>query len=75
MTAAEHFAWSKERALEYVNKGDAGGAMSSFIQDLANHEGTSGILDIDLQGLFLGEVMIDGVVGARRFINGLAGPQ
>lgn len=75
MTAAEHFAWAKARAIEYVNAGDGITAMASFVSDLSKHEGTAGILHQDLQNLFAGEVLIAGAEGARRFIEGLAGPR
>ena len=60
MSAAEHFEWSRQRAMEYVNVGDGGGAMSSLIQDLSLHPGTADILTSDLQMLFVGEVLVGG---------------
>jgi hypothetical protein len=41
MDRAEHLKWCKDRALEYADKGDAGGAMSSLIQDLGLHPETA----------------------------------
>lgn len=73
-TAAEHFAWARGRAMEYVEAGDGGNAMASLVSDLSKHPGTAGILTADLQGLFLGEVAIGGAVGARRFIEGIPAP-
>ncbi|QDY06133.1 hypothetical protein FJK98_02285 [Micromonospora sp. HM134] len=74
MTAAEHFAWAKGRALEYVDLDDPVNAMASLVSDPRKHEGTRAILHDDLLGLFAGEVRLGGVEGARRFIEGLAGP-
>lgn len=74
MNAAEHFAWARERATEYVEMGDGGTALSSLVSDLSKHEGTAGILTMDLQMLFMGEVMLAGAEGARRFIDGLPAP-
>ncbi len=74
MNAAEHFEWAKARAIEYVDMNDAAGAMSSFVSDLNKHSGTCTFLDEGLMYLFAGEVMLAGVDGARRFIDGLAGP-
>jgi len=74
LSPAEHFEWSRQRAMEYVNLGDGGLAMSSLISDLGKHPGTAGILHPDLQGLFLGEVMLAGAEGARRFIEGIPAP-
>lgn len=37
MTRAEHLAWAKERALEYVIAGDVLGAIASMLSDLRKH--------------------------------------
>jgi hypothetical protein len=74
MNAAEHFDWAIDRAMEYVEMGDGGNALASLISDLGKHEGTAGILTLDLEGLFLGEVIIGGAEGARRFIKGIPRP-
>lgn len=37
MTRAEHIAWAKERALEYVAAGDNAAAFTSFLSDLGKH--------------------------------------
>lgn len=37
MTRAEHLAWSKDRALQYLPE-DTQGASTSFISDLNNHD-------------------------------------
>lgn len=34
----EHLAWAKARALEYLEAGDAGGAVASMLSDLQKHE-------------------------------------
>jgi hypothetical protein len=73
-SAAEHFAWARQRAMEYVDLGDGGAAMSSLISDLNKHQGTANILTPPLQGLFMGEVMLAGAKGARQFIEGLPAP-
>jgi hypothetical protein len=74
MTAAEHFDWAVGRAMEYVELGDGGAAMASLVSDLGKHEGTAGILTDGLQMLFMGEVIIGGAEGARRFIKGIPRP-
>jgi len=73
-SAAEHFAWARDRAMEYVEMGDGGAAMSSLVSDLKKHSGTAHILSSGLQTLFLGEVMLAGAHGARRFIEGIPAP-
>ena len=74
MNAAEHFDWAVGRAMEYVDLYDGASAMASLVSDLGKHEGTANILTQDLQGLFLGEVIIRGARGARSFIEGLPRP-
>lgn len=41
MTRAEHVAWAKERALEYVEAGQLTDAWTSLVSDLGKHEGRS----------------------------------
>jgi hypothetical protein len=40
MTRAEHLAWAKQRALEYVDKGEASNAIASMLSDLGKHPET-----------------------------------
>jgi hypothetical protein len=37
---AEHLAWCKQRALEYVDRGDLTGALASMTSDLRKHAET-----------------------------------
>jgi hypothetical protein len=37
MTRAEHLAWAKQRALEYVDRGEMANAIASMISDLGKH--------------------------------------
>lgn len=74
MNAREHFDWSITRATEYLAMGDAPAAMASLTSDLGKHEGTAGILTMDLQLLLIGEYSIGGVLGVRRFIAGIPAP-
>lgn len=67
MTGAEKLAWVKERAAAEPWTS----AIASVIQDmeLIGHP-----LPMPLQQLFMGEAMIGGEQGVRRFIDGLALP-
>lgn len=38
MKRAEHLAWCKKRALEYVDRGDLGQALASMASDLNKHD-------------------------------------
>lgn len=40
-TAAEHLAWCKERAMEYVNAGDNTQAFASMCSDIGKHPETA----------------------------------
>jgi hypothetical protein len=37
MTRDEHVAWAKQRALEYLTRGDLNNALASMISDLRKH--------------------------------------
>jgi len=73
VNAPEHFRWARDRAMEYVEMGDGALAMSSLVSDLNKHEGTAHIM-ADLSTLMIGEYLIDGVRGVKRFIEGLPEP-
>jgi hypothetical protein len=46
-TWAEHLAWCKQRALEYVDRGELAAAVSSMISDLGKHpDGRKEIYDV-----------------------------
>jgi hypothetical protein len=52
MTRAEHLAWAKERALEYVDRGELVLAQASLISDLGKHPETGAIpLEAERDGL------------------------
>lgn len=57
MNRAEHLAWAKERALEYVERGELIQAVSSMLSDLKKYEGDN---DFRTPGVrFAGEVITD----------------
>ena len=41
MTRAEHVQWAKDRALEYLQRGDVTNAFTSFTSDLNKHPETA----------------------------------
>lgn len=70
-TRAEHLAWAKERALEYVDAGDPVNALASLQSDLRKHPETA-----DHQGLELGAMLAFGgqlttPAQVREWIEGL----
>jgi len=68
MTRAEHLAWSKKRALEYVDRGDLAQALASMVSDMGKHD-ECGYPDF-LNQLGLMEVMNSNRDGMRRWIEG-----
>jgi len=69
-TRAEHLEWCKQRALEYCDRGDPRGALTSMFSDLDKHPETK-----DHPGAQIGVMrMMMGDLGepseARRFIEG-----
>lgn len=47
-TRADHLAWCKQRALEYMDSGDLDGAFASMVSDLGKHPETAHHIGIDL---------------------------
>lgn len=74
ITRAEHMAWCKRRALEYVELGDFAGAFASFTSDLTKHAETAGQLDfITMVGFpLLMSGQLNTADKMREFIEGFA---
>lgn len=67
---AEHLAWCKERALEYVDRGDLVNASSSFISDMAKHPETKAYMD-NLSLLFSAEITAAVMTNSPRRLRDL----
>jgi hypothetical protein len=67
-TRADHLAWCKQRAFEYVNEGDLGGAVASMMSDLGKHPETG--VDPTLGMLGLMAATSGDASEVRRFIEG-----
>lgn len=52
MTRTEHLQWCKDRAIEYLDKGDLDNAFGSMMSDLIKHEDLARHIGIQL-GLML----------------------
>lgn len=72
VTRDEHLALCKRRALEYVDRGDLMGALTSMFSDLEKHPETMGHAGIQLGvGLMVVEpLMTTDSRMTRRFIEG-----
>jgi len=70
MDRAEHLAWSKQRALEYVNQGDLVNASASMASDLRKHPDLEDHAGIELMIMqqFVG--LLNTPTEMRRFIEG-----
>ena len=70
MTRSEHLQWCKDRAMEYVDRGDVTNAYSSMCSDLDKHVETKNHPAISLgMGLMVGG-MLSTVEEMRKFIEG-----
>lgn len=70
VTRAEHLAWCKERALEYVDRGDTANAYASMASDLSKHPETEKHAAINLGMMMLMSGHLSTAAEMRKFING-----
>lgn len=69
-TRAEHLAWCKQRALEYVDAGDTKGAIASMMSDLNKHPETTGHAGIQLTVMLMFGGFLSTPADVRRHIEG-----
>ena len=73
MDRGEHMRLAKERALEYLERGDANAAVTSMLSDLDKHEETKGLgQKMGEFGLFLLMQQPPDLRRIREFIEGFA---
>jgi len=70
MTRAEHLAWCKQRALEYVDEGDNQNAFASLVSDLGKHPDTQGHGAVELGMMLLMAGHLGTAHEMRDFIEG-----
>ncbi len=70
MTRDEHLAWCKQRALEYVDRGDTTNAYASMGSDLNKHPETANHPAIQLGMTLLMTGHLSRPHEMRKFING-----
>jgi hypothetical protein len=68
MERAEHIAWCKQRALEYLDQGDVTNAIASMCSDLAQRPDTTAPVPMLQVGLLY--AIDEDCDAARRWING-----
>jgi hypothetical protein len=69
-TREEHLTWCKQRALEYVDRGNAVDAYASMASDMAEHAETKGHPAINLGMMLMMSGHLESPDKMREFING-----
>jgi hypothetical protein len=69
MTRQEHLDWAKQRALEYVERGDIPQAITSIGSDLEKHPETRGHKGTQLGVMLLMAGSLQTIEDAKRFIH------
>jgi len=69
-TREEHLAWCKQRALEYIDRGDIQNGITSMMSDMNKHEETRAPALDQLALMMLMSGNLNSVHEARKFING-----
>lgn len=69
MDRSEHLQWCKDRALEYLNRGDLNNAATSMMSDMKKHPETANYPAV-LDQLVMLELMNRNADGVRRWIEG-----
>lgn len=70
MTRAEHLAWCKQRAHEYLDRGKVGDALGSMMSDLQKHPELEDHAGINLGAMLLLGGHLSEAGEVRRFIDG-----
>lgn len=71
MTRAEHLQWAKDRALEYLDRGELVDAVASFGSDLNKHDELRGHASVELLAMHALSGLLD-ARSARELIEGAA---
>jgi hypothetical protein len=69
-TREEHLAWCKQRALEYIDRGEIQEGITSMMSDMNKHEETRAPALDKLALMMLMSGQLNSVHEARKFING-----
>jgi hypothetical protein len=70
MNREQHLTWSKQRALEYVERGELPNAWASMVSDMSKHEELENHGAIELGGMLLLAGYLNTEREMRHFING-----
>ena len=70
MSRSEHLEWCKERANEYVEKGDLKNAFASFQSDMSKHPETQNHLALELGTMLLISGNLSNQLQMKNWIDG-----
>jgi hypothetical protein len=70
MTRAEHMAWAKQRALEYLDRKELVSAIASMLSDLGKHPETERSVPMGVMLAIMIMVNTRDPAAVRRFIEG-----
>lgn len=70
MSREDHLNWSKDRALEYADRGDVANAMASLGSDLNKHPETKNHAGMELMMMLAMNGHLDAPGELRKFIEG-----
>jgi hypothetical protein len=67
---AEHLKWCKDRALEYVDRGDIANAFTSFTSDMNKHPQTANNVALEMGAMLMFSGNLSTERQMREWING-----
>ena len=70
MTRDEHIQWCKDRALEYLDRGDLANALASMLSDLSKHPETEKHAGIQMGVMMMMAGRLSTEPEMRKFIEG-----
>jgi hypothetical protein len=70
MTRAEHLAWAKQRALEYIDAGEMSNGVASMLSDLRKHPELENHLGAKLGGMLMMGGMLKTREQCRKWVEG-----
>lgn len=66
----DHLQWCKDRANEYLEKGDTSGAFASMQSDMAKHEETANHMALEMGAILMVTGSLSTVSQMKGWING-----
>lgn len=70
MNRSEHLQWCKDRAMEYINRGDVQQGITSFMSDMDKHNETANHSALQLMAMMMFSGQLSSASEAGKFIQG-----